>query len=72
MKEATLSSDQSSQPTQFPLRLPKSLKGAANAAAKEQGISLNHFISLAVSEKIVALDIKASLKRTAPAKRDEA
>ena len=37
---------------QFPLRLARSLKEAANNMAKREGISLNHFISLAVEAKI--------------------
>jgi predicted HicB family RNase H-like nuclease len=47
-----LSSDESDQPAQFPLRLAKSLREAAKAMAMRQGISLNHFISLALAEKI--------------------
>jgi predicted HicB family RNase H-like nuclease len=39
-------------PSQFPLRLAKSLREAANSAAKEQGVSLNHFIAIAVAEKV--------------------
>jgi predicted HicB family RNase H-like nuclease len=47
-----LSLDESGHPTQFPLRLAKSLREAAKAMAMRQGISLNHFISLALAEKI--------------------
>jgi predicted HicB family RNase H-like nuclease len=47
-----LSPDETSRPTQFPLRLAKSLREAANAMAMQQGVSLNHFISLALAEKI--------------------
>jgi predicted HicB family RNase H-like nuclease len=36
----------------FPLRLPRSLKAAAKLMADRDGISLNHFISLAVAEKV--------------------
>ncbi len=36
----------------FPLRLPTSLKNAAKRMADLQGISLNRFISLAVTQKI--------------------
>jgi predicted HicB family RNase H-like nuclease len=36
----------------FPLRLPHSLKAAAKRMAGRDGISLNHFISLAVAEKV--------------------
>jgi predicted HicB family RNase H-like nuclease len=38
--------------TSFPLRLPRSLKAAAKLMADRDGISLNHFISLAVAEKV--------------------
>ena len=41
---------------QFPLRLAKSLKEAANHMAHREGISLNHFISLAVAEKISRIE----------------
>jgi predicted HicB family RNase H-like nuclease len=37
---------------QFPLRLARSLREAANLIARREGISLNHFISLAVAEKV--------------------
>jgi hypothetical protein len=40
----------------FPLRLPSSLRECANDLAHKDGISLNHFISLAVAEKISRLE----------------
>ncbi len=40
----------------FPLRLPSSLKESANGLAQRDGVSLNHFISLAVAEKISRLE----------------
>jgi hypothetical protein len=52
VEEALLSPDQTRHNAQFPLRLAKSLREAANAIAKQQGISLNHFISVALAEKI--------------------
>jgi predicted HicB family RNase H-like nuclease len=45
---------------QFPLRLARSLKEAANNMAKREGISLNHFISLAIAEKISRIAEDAS------------
>lgn len=39
----------------FPLRLPDSVRRAAEAAASEDGVSLNQFINLAVAEKTAAL-----------------
>jgi predicted HicB family RNase H-like nuclease len=45
---------------QFPLRLARSLKEAANLMARREGISLNHFISLAVAEKVSRIGQDAS------------
>jgi len=39
----------------FPLRLAKSLREVAGTLARREGVSLNHFISLAVAEKISRL-----------------
>ena len=35
----------------FALRLPASMKDKAAAIAQEDGVSLNHFISIALAEK---------------------
>lgn len=40
----------------FPLRLAVSLKDMACILAHKDGVSLNHFISLAVAEKISRLE----------------
>lgn len=40
----------------FPLRLAVSLKDMACLLAEKDGVSLNHFISLAVAEKISRLE----------------
>jgi hypothetical protein len=40
----------------FPLRLAVSLKDMASIMAHNDGVSLNHFISLAVAEKISRLE----------------
>ena len=53
--------NQTRHPTQFPLRLAKSLREAANSVAKEQGISLNHFIAIALAEKISRTESQADL-----------
>jgi hypothetical protein len=45
--------------TTYPLRLPVSLKDSATLLAHEDGVSLNHFISLAVAEKISRLEHSA-------------
>ena len=36
----------------YPLKLPKSIKNAAQRLAKEDGVSLNQWISVAVAQKI--------------------
>jgi hypothetical protein len=51
-----LGPNQTRHPTQFPLRLAKSLRELANSMAKEQGVSLNHFIAIAVAEKISRIE----------------
>ena len=40
----------------YPLRLAISLKDTASHLAQEDGVSLNHFINLAVAEKISRLE----------------
>jgi len=40
----------------YPLRLAASLRDMANHLAQRDGVSLNHFISLAVAEKISRLE----------------
>ncbi len=40
----------------FPLRLCPSIRQQANDLAHIDGISLNHFISLAIAEKIVRME----------------
>lgn len=45
-----------SETTTYPLRLPKSLKEEVVKMAKRDGTSLNQFISMAVAEKISALE----------------
>jgi len=43
-------------PSAFRLRLPKSVRDAAMQMAGQEGVSLNHFISLAVAEKIIRVE----------------
>jgi hypothetical protein len=52
----TMSPDRARYLTQFPLRLAKSLRESAKVLAEREGISLNHFISLAVTEKISRIE----------------
>jgi hypothetical protein len=40
----------------YPLRLPKSLKSQLARIAKREGISVNQLITLAVAEKVSALE----------------
>lgn len=44
------------QPASYPLRLPQSLKEAVAKAAARDGVSINQFITLAVAEKLSAMD----------------
>lgn len=44
-----------SSPNTYPLRLPKSLKTAVEAASRKDGTSVNQFVAIAVAEKIAAL-----------------
>ena len=40
----------------YPLRLPKSLKDKVAKVAKQDGSSINQFITIAVAEKISVLE----------------
>ena len=46
--------------TSYPLKLPTSVKTAAQRLAKEDGVSLNQWISVAVAEKIGAVESAAN------------
>jgi len=46
----------------FLLRLPFSVREQATQLAREEGTSLNHFISLAVAEKISRMNPPVALK----------
>lgn len=46
-------------PSSFPLRLPRSTRERAIEVAQKEGLSLNQFITLAVTEKIVRLELMA-------------
>ena len=47
----------------FPLRLCPSVRQQATALAQNDGISLNHFISLAVAEKISRMEHQTWLRQ---------
>jgi hypothetical protein len=49
----------------YPLRLQASLMAEARRVAKAEGVSLNHFINVAVAEKVSAVRAEAIL-RAAP------
>ena len=39
----------------YPLRLPKSIKAAAEKIAREEGVSMNQFVATAVAQKLAAM-----------------
>lgn len=45
--------------TTYPLRLPKSIKAAAEKLSKADGTSLNQFVATAVAEKIAVMETAA-------------
>jgi hypothetical protein len=45
----------------YPLKLPASVKAAAQRLAREDGVSLNQWIAVAVAEKIGAVETAAAL-----------
>jgi hypothetical protein len=45
----------------YPLKLPLSTKKAAQRLAKEDGVSLNQWIAVAVAEKVGAVETAAEL-----------
>ena len=47
----------------YPLKLPASIKRAAERLAKEDGVSLNQWISVAVAQKISAVETAADFFR---------
>ena len=49
----------------FPLRMPQSLRDAAERLAKLDGVSVNQFVATAVAEKIASMDTQAELDRRA-------
>jgi hypothetical protein len=49
----------------FPLRLSRTLKDVAIDLAREDGVSLNHFINLAVAEKVSRLESETLMEHQA-------
>ena len=56
----------------YPLKLPHSVKKAAQLLAKEDGVSLNQWIAVAVAEKVGVVETAAAFfkKRAGNAKGD--
>lgn len=44
------------QPATYALRLPQSLKAAVAEVAKRDGTSINNFITIAIAEKLSAME----------------
>jgi hypothetical protein len=59
--------------TSYPLKLPASIKKAAQRLAKEDGVSLNQWISVAVAQKVGAVETAAEFfkRRTGNAKPED-
>ena len=57
----------------YPLKLPTSIKQAAARLAKEDGVSLNQWISVAVAQKVGAVETAADFfkRRAGNAKRED-
>ncbi len=47
----------------YPLKLPASMKSAAQRLAAEDGVSLNQWISVAVAEKVGSVETAAEFLR---------
>ena len=63
--------DEEKQPISLPLRLAASLRRQAQLLASQDGVSLNHFISLAVAEKISRLGAESSPSATGSHQKSE-
>jgi hypothetical protein len=56
----------------YPLKLPSSIKAAAARLAREDGVSLNQWIAVAVAQKVSAVEMAADFfKRRAHGARPE-
>ena len=47
----------------YPLKLPRSIKAAAERLAREDGVSLNQWIAAAVAEKVGSVETAAAFLR---------
>jgi hypothetical protein len=59
--------------TSYPLKLPASVKDAAARLAKQDGVSLNQWISVAIAQKIGVVETAADFlkRRAGSAKRKD-
>jgi predicted HicB family RNase H-like nuclease len=57
-KALAMNEEKEKNTKQFALRLARSAREAVQVLAKREGISVNHFISLAVAEKISRIEMK--------------
>ena len=48
-----------SESSTYPLRLPRSVKAAAEKLARDEGISMNQFVTIAVAEKLAVMNTVA-------------
>jgi hypothetical protein len=48
-----------SQLSTYPLRLPRSIRSGVERFSKQDGISINQFVSIAVAEKLAMLQAQA-------------
>lgn len=57
----------------YPLKLPASVKDAAARLAKEDGVSLNQWISVAIAQKIGVVETAADFlrRRAGKARRED-
>ena len=58
--------------TSYPLRLPRSIKAAAEKLSKADGTSLNQFVATAVAEKIAVMQTAAFFEERASRARSRA
>jgi HicB family len=55
----------------FPLRLSPTMRHQANDLAHREGISLNHFVSLAIAEKISRMEQELWIKEQSKPRQDD-
>ena len=52
----------------YPLRLPRSIRAGVERLSKEDGVSINQFVSIAVAEKVAMMQVQDNfLQRAARA-----